>query len=422
MNCTTYIFGNLKQGYSQYPDDYAKGVFEKMLMHCEDTTQIVTHRKNDLMYYAYVRKCPSNNTVIGLCIVFNSLMMEDTSVLFSLFEDVVGKISADGDVLTFSNDGDIIPAVDKLEESVQGQIERVRAYLLEKAVHLEENCVKLPPVSYGVDAETIKRFSYDDKADDIAQASCAYSYTYIGKNKDFDNEAVLQNRELVKEVNVERAKAEEQYKEVVFSHRSRSASVGAVLAVVFFIVGYLIFANPYNILKDELSRLEVTLKDVTTYKENTEQSLKARTASLQKLKESYQAELKKIEKKVPLLIREVKIGNRDGEGKTQTNFGETIYSSSSMYITPQLEIYGLKNCTAEIDVKIYDAYGIMLCSPSSPIDFSDTETILVKKGVNKTYTLGGWGSGNRGHWRSGKYKFEFWYKGICLGKHYFTIN
>ena len=171
-----------------------------------------------------------------------------------------------------------------------------------------------------------------------------------------------------------------------------------------------------------MSRLEVTLKDVTIYKENTEQSLKARTASLQKLKESYQAELKKIEKKVPLLIREVKIGNRDGEGKTQTNFGETIYSSSSMYITPQLEIYGLKNCTAEIDVKIYDAYGIMLCSPSSPIDFSDTETIQVKKGVNKTYTLGGWGSGNRGHWRSGKYKFEFWYKGICLGKHYFTIN
>ena len=422
MNCTTYIFGNLKQGYSQYPDDYAKSVFEKMLMHCEDTTQIVTHRKNDLMYYAYVRKCPSNNTVIGLCIVFNSLMMEDTSVLFSLFEDVVGKISADGDVLTFSNDGDIIPAVDKLEECVQGQIERVRAYLLEKAVRLEENCVKLPPVSYGVDAETIKRFSYDDKADDIAQASCAYSYTYIGKNKDFDNEAVLQNRELVKEVNAERAKAEEQYKKVASSHRNQTAIVGAVLAVVFFIIGYLIFANSYNILKDELDRLEVTLKDVTTYKENTEQSLKVRTASLQKLKESYQAELKKIEKKVPLLIREVKIGNRDGEGKNQTNFGETIYSSSSMYITPQLEIYGLKNCTAEIDVKIYDAYGIMLCSSSSPIDFSDTETIQVKKGVNKTYTLGGWGSGNRGHWRSGKYKFEFWYKGICLGKHYFTIN
>ena len=147
---------------------------------------------------------------------------------------------------------------------------------------------------------------------------------------------------------MERTKAEEQYKKVAFSHRIQTTIVGAVLAVVFFVVGYLIFANPYNRLKDELGRLEVTLKDVTTYKENTEQSLKARTASLQKLKESYQAELKKIEKKVPLLIREVKIGNTDGEGKTQTNFGETIYSSSSMYITPQLEFYGLKNCTAEI--------------------------------------------------------------------------
>ena len=422
MNCTTYIFGNLKQGYSQYPDDYAKSVFEKMLMHCEDTTQIVTHRKNDLMYYAYVRKCPSNNTVIGLCIVFNSLMMEDTSVLFSLFEDVVGKISADGDLLTFSNDGDIVPAVDKLGEDVQGQIERVRAYLLEKAVYLEENCVKLPPVSYGVDAETIKRFSFDDKADNIAKASCVYNYIYIRKNKDFDNEAVLQNRELVKEVNVERTKAEEQYKKVAFSHRIQTTIVGAVLAVVFFVVGYLIFANPYNRLKDELGRLEVTLKDVTTYKENTEQSLKARTASLQKLKESYQAELRKIEKKVPLLIREVKIGNTDGEGKTQTNFGETIYSSSSMYITPQLEIYGLKNCTAEIDVKIYDAYGRMSQGDSSPIDATYTDTIQVKKGKYQTFVKMGYGSHRRGNWNSGKYRIEFWNKDICLGKHDFTIN
>ena len=93
-----------------------------------------------------------------------------------------------------------------------------------------------------------------------------------------------------------------------------------------------------------------------------------------------------------------------------------------MYITPQLEIYGLKNCTAEIDVKIYDAYGRMSQGDSSPIDATYTDTIQVKKGKYQTFVKMGYGSHRRGHWRSGKYRIEFWNKDICLGKHDFTIN
>ncbi|MBQ3237800.1 MAG: hypothetical protein IJA98_01860 [Bacteroidaceae bacterium] len=422
MNCTTYIFGNLTHGYSQYPDDYAKGIFEKMLFHCEAVTQIVTHRKNDLMYYAYIRKCPSNNTSIGLCVVFNSLMVEDINTLFPLFEETVAKISADGDVLTFSNDGDIVPAIDKLEESVQGQIERVRSYLLEKAVQIENGCAKLPPVSYGVDADVIKRFSCDDMVEEIAQASCVYDYTYISKNTDFDNETVRKNRELVKEVNVKRTEAESKYKGVANSHRNKSIIRGCIFAAISFIIGYFIFKNPYKILEDELGDCKNTLEKVTAYKNETERTILIRSKSLQDLKKSHQTEMDKIRKKVPLLITGVYIGNTDEKGNTETSFGSTIYSSSSMYITPRLNVYGLKNYTAALDIKLYDAYGMLRQGTSSPIDATYSDTIRVKKGEYGTYTLSGWGSTKRGNWNSGKYRIEIWNNDICLSKYNFTIN
>lgn len=419
MNCTTYIFGNLTHGYSQYPDDYAKGIFEKMLFHCEAVTQIVTHRKNDLMYYAYIRKCPSNSTSVGLCVVFNSLMVGDINTLFPLFEEAVAKMSADGDVLTFSNDGDIVPAIDKLEESVQGQIERVRSYLLEKAVQIENGCAKLPPVSYGVDADVIKRFSCDDKVEEIAQASCVYDYTYISKNSNFDNETVRKNRELVKEVNVKRTEAESKYKGVANSHRNKSIIRGCIFAAISFIIGYFVFKN---LLVEGLEERKNRLQEVTVYNEGLELSIEAQTNSLRHKVPLHQKEMDKIRKKVPLLITGVYIGNTDGKGNTETSFGGTIYSSSSMYITPRLDVYGLKNYTAALDIKLYDAYGMLRQGTSSPIDATYSDTIRVKKGEYGTYTLSGWGSTKRGHWNSGKYRIEIWNNDICLSKHNFTIN
>ena len=422
MNCTTYIFGNLKQGYSQYPNDYARSVFEKMLQHCEATTQIVTHRKNDLMYYAYVRKCISNSTTIGLCIVFNSLMVENTSALFPLFEEAVAKMSTDGDVLTFSNDGDIVPTIDKLEESVQGQIERVRSYLLEKAVQIENGCVKLPPVSYGVDADVIKRFSINDKVEEIAEASYVYNYVYIGKNADFDNETIQNNRERIKEVNKERTKAEEKYKKVSGASKQKAIIVGSILTIIAFIISFFTFRSPYQRLEGELTSSTGKLRQAISLKNSVEQSIEIRSNSLKEIKKTHQMEMEKARKKLPFLITEIKIGNTDGDGNTETNFGGTIYSSSSMFITPQIKVYGLKNYTAKIDVKLYDAYGMMKCGHTSPIDASYCDTIRIKKGEHSTYTLKGWGSNRKGHWSSGRYKLEIWNSNKCLSKHRFTIN
>lgn len=56
MNISVYLFGEFSVGYSQYPNDYAKIIFESFAKSAQATTQITIHRDGDLMYYGYIRK------------------------------------------------------------------------------------------------------------------------------------------------------------------------------------------------------------------------------------------------------------------------------------------------------------------------------------------------------------------------------
>ena len=54
MNISVYLFGEFSVGYSQYPNDYAKIIFESFAKSAQATTQITIHRDGDLMYYGYI--------------------------------------------------------------------------------------------------------------------------------------------------------------------------------------------------------------------------------------------------------------------------------------------------------------------------------------------------------------------------------
>lgn len=70
MNISVYLFGEFSVGYSQYPNDYAKIIFESFAKSAQATTQITIHRDGDLMYYGYIRKM-ENAEYLGVCVVVN---------------------------------------------------------------------------------------------------------------------------------------------------------------------------------------------------------------------------------------------------------------------------------------------------------------------------------------------------------------
>ena len=88
INSSIYIFGNFDGGYTQYPDNYAKNIYQKYFVQSPSKSQIIIHRENDLMYYGYVRKLDNNSQYIGFCVLLNGSMFSNISILFSIFENL----------------------------------------------------------------------------------------------------------------------------------------------------------------------------------------------------------------------------------------------------------------------------------------------------------------------------------------------
>jgi hypothetical protein len=104
-----------------------------------------------------------------------------------------------------------------------------------------------------------------------------------------------------------------------------------------------------------------------------------------------------------------------------TNFGNTIYSSGTMYLQPRIEYTGLTSGTKTLKVKWYNPDGTIRSGTTSPSGFSQSESMYVSRGDNNTYTLNGWGNSAKGNWRSGTYRIEIWYDNTCLKAKTFTI-
>ncbi len=83
MNCTVYLFGNLGQGYTQYPSG-ENGFVVINDFFIEEPTQMVIQREDNLVCYKYFYQGPS--FYIGLCIVFNEVIARDVQNLYATLE------------------------------------------------------------------------------------------------------------------------------------------------------------------------------------------------------------------------------------------------------------------------------------------------------------------------------------------------
>ena len=105
MKAEIYIFGNFADGYSQYPDNYTHNLFEAIAKSRQAESEIIYHREGALTYYIYTREISKiDNTFIGLCYVFNDVLIKDFTPLFSIFEDVITNIVVTGEMLDLTAD------------------------------------------------------------------------------------------------------------------------------------------------------------------------------------------------------------------------------------------------------------------------------------------------------------------------------
>ena len=201
--------------------------------------------------------------------------------------------------------------------------------------------------------------------------------------------------------------------------KGRNRFLIIILTIVTIVLSIL-----YAITRDNYSRAYSTLNE---YKSKYEKATSA-TNSLHneintiKQERDYLSSLRnKVSDTYPLVITDIKIANVTYNGEIQTDYGNTLYESGTMYLRPRIEYTGLLSGYMTLKVKWYNPDGTIRRGTLSPSGFSQSESVHVYSGNNRTCTLSGWGNSIRGNWRSGTYRIEIWYNDSCLKAKTFTV-
>ncbi len=244
MNSSVYIFGNLGNGYTQYPNDYTKSIFDCIYKSSQATTQIAIHRNNNLMYYCYLRKLVDNKYV-GLCVVINGKAITKLFNLFNIFENIIELMVREGYLIHLNENGEITAKLNVLYDNKE-EIDLITSCLKNSFERLEDLSQKIPPLSYSSSNNSIKTFTIQDVEDKVVQSSYLPGYTFIYKSKDFNTNqlnsycAVIKKKE--KELDALKLECSK-YKKEILSLKSKQRNIlwVSVLFVVVLVLGFVVW-------------------------------------------------------------------------------------------------------------------------------------------------------------------------------------
>lgn len=178
MNSTVYLFGVLGGGYTQYPDDYSREIFSEFEKNIKSPAQLMIHRSDALIYYGYLRKLSEQGKYIGIAFVFNGVMCTDHQSLCKLCEENITNWVVNGDILEFTDNGDITSKIDKLYKTAT-EFKKISESLSTQIESSNLPFHKLPPVNYAISSNVVKKFNLNDSYETINEALKDYSNIYI---------------------------------------------------------------------------------------------------------------------------------------------------------------------------------------------------------------------------------------------------
>ena len=261
MNLSVYLFGDLGNGYTQYPNDYARTIFSNFYKKSLATTQVTIHRDGDLMYYGYIRKLENNN-YIGLCTIINGKIISQIDRIFAIYEGVIELMVRNGYLIHYSDKGEIVSKIDKLYENRE-EIDLVTSSLQASFDRLEASSQMLPAVSYGTSKNSVKNFSIQDDEKEIVKSSYTNGYTFVYKSAGYNTAQMNSYRSVLVRKDKELAALQEEYynlKKQVSSlkNKQRNTKWASIFAIIALILGVVVWTQV-------LFPSEVTKKDMGEY-------------------------------------------------------------------------------------------------------------------------------------------------------------
>lgn len=441
MDATVYYFGKEQEAYYQYPTDYTEDYFRKELTKSQNKAQIAIHRDGNLLFYSYIRQLDNKEAKIGICLVTDYIIL-DYKKLFETFETFFAILSESGTIIKYDDNGRVIlnshPFSDEkvyLEE-LSNEIE---AFAAEIPNSKRRN---LPQQDFSISKDDCKELSLEDGDIEIALALEHYSNVYLSTTR-LEIERVTswgaqirEKTERIHELEAENEKVKKQKKQY------RLVSLMALI-LMGCVVGLIAFNNNIKDLRSELEDKKSTIRELrseisektntiselntTVSKKNSEISVLKKNISglqtqIEQLEEDKEALKKTVSELPPLLISELKMGIVNRDGDTIVDYGSTINSSNTMYLSPKIYYYGTRTGSITLKTKIFTPSGALSYNSSiSPEGFTNKTEMYVAEGSH-SIVMTGWGSNNKGHWSAGNYRIEIWYSTTCLYSKSFKIN
>ncbi len=477
---SVYLFATLNNGFASYPHDHAHELFQDALKKVKSDTQIVLIRKDNLLYYCYIKRI-ANQQLFGICLCVNNIYV-DTEYMFQAFDTIFAKAVTSGTVLKMDEHANIQINVEKfVNESVAiNELSRHLQSLLD--IDNPDNKITLPPADFSISINDCIELSLEKDKEQIIDAIKRYSNVYIVKTHDeiariTEVANVIQSKN--KEIKQLKQSIDKQKQEISDLKKKQKNYKLVIWLVVFICIGGIIFISTINSrntqiqnLKDDIQEQQQqietqtqTIEEINSDLSNAKtqitslnQTIQEQTDNIQSLQididnknqtistlnttnkeqETTIAKLQKdnynllkikkelsdinnqLKNKLPLIIKDIEIANGDYDGNVETDYGKKIYASSTMYLQPRIKYIGFISENKTLKVKWYTPDGSLSTGNSSPEGFSQSETYYIMTESN-TLTLRGWGNKNKGHWQKGTYRIEIWYEDICLKAKTFTV-
>lgn len=283
MNSLTYIFGELAQGYSQYPEDSFSNLFKDIYAQCVAPSQLIIHRDDNMMYYVYVRKLDKNK-YIGFCFSVNGYYLTHILQLISLFETQIEEMANAGVIINLTQDGEITSSLSSLSK----EEEEVLAVLnsLQTKIDRIKGDKKLPPIDYTVSIASKIIFKGTDSLTKIIDASYRFGYTVILKEEDYDTVRLNSYKSILRNLNAdknalikENASLRENNKKIKRQKEQFRKVVMLIIILIACTIGlYLLYLN----LNDTQSKLDSARTTIT----NKESIIKDKNGRISRLRDS----------------------------------------------------------------------------------------------------------------------------------------
>lgn len=257
MNVTVYLFGKLGGGYTQYPNDYAYDIFSTFEANIKSPSQIMIHRNDELIYYGYLRKLSEQGKYIGISFVFNGTMCTDIPVLCKLCEDNITNWVVGGEILEFSDNGDIVSKVDRLYKTAS-EFKRLSESLSSQIATAKLPFRKLPPINYSVSADAFKTFNLNENSETFNNAINDYSNIYI--YSDSTSETLAGYSDKLRRLSKENSKLKAENAKVL---REKKRTTIVTMLVIILAVGFVVILSLMDSSNQKTRQIKFLERDKT---------------------------------------------------------------------------------------------------------------------------------------------------------------